>query len=97
MEKKAGLYRAEFHPDCPKEQAGAARFRQCGTMVGDWDDVLDAIKRYHQSHWVEIFDADTDKRLVGPLAPSAQMPDTVQSCHTGFQPTDSIPLASSID
>jgi hypothetical protein len=65
-------------------------------MVGFWNDVVDAFERCHQTFWIEIFDAVTDKRLAGPLAPGTQMPDTVQSCHTGFQKTGSIPRARSI-
>lgn len=72
---KARLYRAEFYATCPKGQIGIARFRQCCTVVGTWDDLVDAFEHCHQNYWVEIFDAVTDKRLAGPLAPDAQASD----------------------
>jgi hypothetical protein len=71
MTRKARLYRAEFYASCPKGQIGAMRFRQCCTMVGTWDDLVDAFAHCPRNYWVEIFDAVTDKRLAGPLAPSA--------------------------
>ncbi|MCL2591624.1 MAG: hypothetical protein FWD67_12345 [Betaproteobacteria bacterium] len=78
MMKKARLFRAEFYPACPKGQVGSARFRQCCTMVETWSDVVDAFERSHKEYWTEVFDAVTDKRLIGPLAPGSQMPDKVQ-------------------
>ncbi|MCL2590246.1 MAG: hypothetical protein FWD67_05020 [Betaproteobacteria bacterium] len=78
MKKCIRLYRAEFYATCPKGQIGSARFRQCGTVVGTWSDVVDAFERSHREYWTEVFDAITDKRLIGPLAPGSQMTDLVR-------------------
>jgi len=69
MTKRAELFRAEFHRDNPRGQIGAARYRQCCTMVGDLQELLEAAFRYQQKFWVEIFDDTTGERILGPVAP----------------------------
>jgi|GEM_PF-2470790 len=73
MNRKARLYRVELYDNCPERQAGGARSRQCGTTVGFWNDVVETFEQSHQNYWIEIFDAITDKRLAGPLAPGEKI------------------------
>jgi len=69
MNETGGLFRAEFHDDNPDGQFDAARFRCCCTMVANWPELLEAVERYQQEFWVEIFDETTGERLVGPISP----------------------------
>ena len=79
MASKVRLYRAEFYDAPPTGQAVGARYLHSATIVGFWENLVDAFQHSHRNYYrVEIFDAVTDKWIAGPLAPLALMPDTDQ-------------------